>query len=215
MSDGQWRERAGMGKQRFHVGGEGLMRRGQREARSNEHEQVTLCGYAGPAAPDDLPQPAPRTIALHRPAHTAFAGDESHAAGFACRREHQQQATAPAVGHPIAAHASEVAPTGQSIRRQQPLGGQIAHPGGGYGAEHRGAGDVVASNRGSPIEAREAGEGLRRDCRGASGPEVRSGTAQRSDDTVRRLRPCLRRAAITFRPPFVLMRARKPWVLNR
>ena len=36
-----------------------------------------------------------------------------------------------------------------------------------------------------------------------------------SEETVRRLRPCLRRRDRTLRPPGVLIRARNPWVLAR
>ena len=36
-----------------------------------------------------------------------------------------------------------------------------------------------------------------------------------AEETVRRLRPCLRRAASTLRPPLVFIRERKPWVFFR
>jgi len=42
---------------------------------------------------------------------------------------------------------------------------------------------------------------------------ARGGRDQRLDDTVSRLRPWLRRAANTLRPPLVFIRARNPCVL--
>src|ERR1044072_7218991 len=37
---------------------------------------------------------------------------------------------------PISAHAGVIASTGQAVRRQEPIGRQVAHGGGGYGGWH-------------------------------------------------------------------------------
>src|SRR5262245_54273345 len=101
MSDGQRLERTGVGEQRLQRGGEQLRRRCDRVPRGDEHAQVSLWGRTRPTAPHDLPQAAPRTIALHRPTHTALAGDEAHTARLAGCSEHQQQAGPAAIGHTL------------------------------------------------------------------------------------------------------------------
>ena len=144
---------------------------------------------AGPTAPDDLSQAAPRAIALHRPTHTALAGDEPDATHLAGHREYQEQADAAAVGHPIAANAREIASSGQAVRRQEPLGRQVAHRGGGYGGWQRHVGCAIESERTTPRAFRDTRPPRRGDHGDTSGSGGRSGTVQLSDDTVRRFRP--------------------------
>ena len=67
--------------------------------------------------------------------------------------------------------------------------------------------EVIPLDAGAPRGPRATGPDR------SAGMGVRGGRDQRSDETVRRLRPCLRRAANTLRPPFVFMRERKPCVL--
>ena len=143
-------ERTDVRQQSLHVSGQRLMGRCDGSSRGDEHEQVSVLGHAGPTASDDLPQAAPRTIALHRPTHTALAGDETHTTRLSCRWQHQQQATKTAVGHPLTPHARIVASAGQTMCRLEPLRRLIAHRHGGKGGWHRQVRHATEGDRAGP-----------------------------------------------------------------
>src|ERR1041385_1968628 len=100
MSDRDRRERAGVRKQRLHLGCERLVRRIQRAARSDEHEQEPLRRHPRPAAPHDLLEPPPRAVPLHRTPDAALAGDEADAAPPPPPRPHPPHTDKRARGHP-------------------------------------------------------------------------------------------------------------------
>ena len=72
-----------------------------------------------PAPPDDLLEPTPSAVALHRTTDSAFAGDESHTRHLTGQRQRQQQTAAPAERGTAAAHRGEISATPHAMLRRE------------------------------------------------------------------------------------------------
>lgn len=75
--------------------------------------------HAQPTPPDDLFEPTPSAVALHRTTDSAFAGDESDTRHLAGRRQRQQQTAAPAKRGTAAAHRGEISATPHAMLRRE------------------------------------------------------------------------------------------------